>query len=190
MNCAPARWGYVSIGDSYSNRNSRSDSFLPDQTTRGLAEQTNATLQDAVRRDGQAYVQHLDRFIIALQEELDSQGPARLPPAIDRATYRNDVKNDGTSIESRGWFRGPVANDAGNKYRDDDDSITMPRLCALHWVIVLYESVVPDELKADVSSKCTDRGHLLENESNLRTLLLHFLSSMLGNSFMPLFINW
>ena len=110
MNCAPARWGYVSIGDSYSNRNSRSDSFLPDQTTRGLAEQTNATLQDAVRRDGQAYVQHLDRFIIALQEELDSQGPARLPPAIDRATYRNDVKNDGTSIESRGWFRGPVAN--------------------------------------------------------------------------------
>lgn len=135
-------------------------------------------------------MQHLDRFIIALQEELDSQGPARLPAAIDRATYRNDVKNDGTSIESRGWFRGPVANDAGNKYRDDDDSITMPRLCALHWVIVLYESVVPDELKADVSSKCTDRGHLLENESNLRTLLLHFLFSMLGNSFMPLFINW
>ena len=29
--------------------------------------------------------------------------------------------------------------------------MVMSRLCALHWVIVLYESVVPDPLKADVS---------------------------------------
>eukprot|EP00537_Pseudo-nitzschia_pungens_P014835 CAMPEP_0172407204 /NCGR_PEP_ID=MMETSP1061-20121228/73618_1 /TAXON_ID=37318 /ORGANISM="Pseudo-nitzschia pungens, Strain cf. pungens" /LENGTH=131 /DNA_ID=CAMNT_0013143123 /DNA_START=1 /DNA_END=393 /DNA_ORIENTATION=+ len=27
----------------------------------------------------------------------------------------------------------------------------MSRLCALHWIIVLYESVVPDVLKADYS---------------------------------------
>jgi hypothetical protein len=29
----------------------------------------------------------------------------------------------------------------------------MSRLCALHWIIVLYESVVPDVLKADVRNK-------------------------------------
>ena len=50
------------------------DSFLLDQTTHALAEQTNACLQDAVRRDGKAYVQHLDSFIVALREELDSPG--------------------------------------------------------------------------------------------------------------------
>ena len=62
------------------------DAFLPDQTTRDLAEQTNACLQEAVRRDGSAYVQHLDGFIVALREELDSPGgfTAKNSPAVYR----------------------------------------------------------------------------------------------------------
>ena len=120
---------------------------MPDQTTHALAAQTNACLQGAVRRDGRAYVQHLDSFIVALREELDSPGGlnARNPPALERKPYRMDVKHDGTGIESQGWFR------ASDDTREADaDSMMMSRLCALHWVIVLYESVVPDVLKAEV----------------------------------------
>jgi hypothetical protein len=122
---------------------------LPEQTTHALAEQTNACLQDAVRRDGHAYVPHLDGFIVALREELDSSGglSARNPPAIERTRYRMDVKEDGTGIESPGWFRG-----SKDMIQTNDESMAMSRLCALHWVIVLYESVVPDLLKADVST--------------------------------------
>ena len=48
-------------------------------------------------------------------------------------------------IESQGWFR------ASNDTKEANvDSMMMSRLCALHWIIVLYESVVPDVLKADV----------------------------------------
>jgi hypothetical protein len=63
------------------------DSFLPDQTTRDLAEQTNACLQEGVRRDGSSYIQHLDGFIVALREELDSPGgfTARNSPAAYRS---------------------------------------------------------------------------------------------------------
>ena len=63
-----------------------------------MADQTNACLQEAVRKDGKAYVQHLDSFIVALREELDSPGGvnARNPPAIERRPYRMDVKHDGT----------------------------------------------------------------------------------------------
>jgi len=63
-----------------------------------LADQTNACLQEAVKKNGKAYVQHLDSFIVALREELDSPGGvnARNPPAIDRRPYRMDVKHDGT----------------------------------------------------------------------------------------------
>ena len=60
--------------------------------------------------------------------------------------FRMDVANDGTGIETAGWFRSSRDNDA-----IDVESMIMSRLCALHWVIVLYESVVPDPLKADVS---------------------------------------
>jgi hypothetical protein len=139
---------FRSIGDEFHNNSSAKDSFLPDQTTRALAEQTNTCLQDAVRRDGQAYVQHLDGFIVALREELDSPGglSARNPPAIERTNYRMDVNKDGTGIESGGWFR--ASTDTKDR---SDDSMIMSRLCALHWVIVLYQSVVPDVLKADVS---------------------------------------
>jgi hypothetical protein len=57
-----------------------------------------------------------------------------------------DVAQDGTGIETPGWFRG--SSDMKEK---NDEAMVMSRLCALQWVIVLYESVVPDELKADVS---------------------------------------
>ena len=67
----------LSIGDTHGANNNANaagnnsastgnkDTFLPDQTTRALAEQTNAWLQASVRRDGPAYVQHLDSFIVA-----------------------------------------------------------------------------------------------------------------------------
>lgn len=88
-----------SIGDTFNAKgNSTKDSFLPDVTTNELAEQTNACLRDAVRRDGKAYIQHLDSFIVALREELDSPGglSARNPPAEERRLYRIDVNRDGT----------------------------------------------------------------------------------------------
>ena len=53
-----------------------------------------------------------------------------------------------TGIESQGWFR---ASD--DTKEENVDSMMMSRLCALHWIIVLYESVVPDVLKADVSRR-------------------------------------
>lgn len=57
-----------------------------------------------------------------------------------------DVVQNGTGIETAGWFRSSREKDEINP-----ESVVMSRLCALHWVIVLYESVVPDPLKADVS---------------------------------------
>lgn len=134
----------LSIGDTFHNRASTKDSFLPEQTTRSLAEQTNACLQDAVRRDGSAYVTHLDGFIMALREELDTPGGvnARNPPAIERTPYRIDVTPDGNGIESPGWFR-------ASEDQKNEESTMLSRLCALHWIIVLYESVVPDVLKAE-----------------------------------------
>jgi hypothetical protein len=137
---------FRSIGDTFHNQTGKKDSFLPDQTTRSLAEQTNVCLQDAVRRDGKGYVTHLDGFIMALREELDSPRGvnARHPPAVERKPYRMDVAPDGTGIESPGWFR--TSDDTQN-----DESMMLSRLCGLQWVIVLYESVVPDLLKAEVS---------------------------------------
>jgi hypothetical protein len=137
----------LSIGDTFQSKTGVKDSFLPDTTTHALAEQTNACLQEAVRKDGDVYVQHLDSFIVALREELDSPGGlnARNPPAVERKPYRMDVKHDGTGIESQGWFRKSEDTKEANV-----DAMMWSRLCALHWVIVLYESVVPDVLKADV----------------------------------------
>jgi hypothetical protein len=57
-----------------------------------------------------------------------------------------DVQPDGTGIETAGWFRS--SKDVQEK---NEEAMVMSRLCALHWVIVLYDSVVPDPLKADVS---------------------------------------
>ena len=140
----------LSIGDDFQPKGTNRDSFLPDVTTRSLAEQTNVILQEAVRREGDSYVQHLDGFIVALREELDSPGgfAARYPPAVEHTPYRMDVKQDGTGIESPGWF-----SSSGDTKSRSEDSMVMSRLCALDWVVVLYESVVPVLLKADVSAE-------------------------------------
>jgi hypothetical protein len=138
-----------------------------------------------VRRDGEAYVSHLDGFIVALREELDSPGGmnARNPPAVERKPYRMDVTPDGTGIESPGWFRASVDE-------REDESTMMSRLCALEWVVVLYESVVPDALKAEVSR--------LSSLAFARVLFIRRLShslsfpacSMLESSSLPSFISW
>jgi hypothetical protein len=151
--------------------------------TRALAQQTNETLQAAVRRDGSAYVPYLDGFIVALREELDvapgSEGggegrsvattavagltTARYPPPVERTPYRLDVKQDGTGIESPGWFSssqplGDAAAADNRSPRGLSASTVMSRLCALDWVVVLYESVVPILLKADVSLRLLSPG--------------------------------
>jgi hypothetical protein len=58
-----------------------------------------------------------------------------------------DVPQDGTGIETAGWFR---TSSKPNEYVTE--SMVMSRLCALQWVTVLYESVVPELLRADVST--------------------------------------
>ena len=127
------------------------DPFLPDETTHFLAERTNALLQDVVRRDGPAYVSHLDGFVVALREELGSPGGlgGRHPSAVERKPYGGDVKTDGTGIESAGWFRASEDN-GGSRSEDRDDAVVMSRMCALQWIVVLYENVVPGSLKAEV----------------------------------------
>jgi hypothetical protein len=170
-----------SISDSYNSNAGTKDSFLPDQSTRALAEHTNTFLQDAVRRDGSAYIQHLDAFIFALREELDSPGGsvARNPPALERSPYRLDVKQDGTGIETSGWFR------ASSDTRDRiDDAMVMSRLCALEWVTVLYEKVVPTELKAYVSSSVGEC-----NEFFVFTLLTLHLLGQYAREFIFAIIN-
>lgn len=78
----------LSIGDTFSaiNSGTTKDTFLPDQTTQALAEQTNACLQEAVRRDGAVFVEHLDGFIVALREEMATPGgfSSRNPPSVER----------------------------------------------------------------------------------------------------------
>jgi hypothetical protein len=77
---------FLSVGDNFVSTATTKDIFLPDQTTRSLAEQTNACLQEAVRRDGQAYVEHLDSFIVALRDEMATPGGSsnKNPPAVER----------------------------------------------------------------------------------------------------------
>lgn len=131
----------LSIGDTHQSR--AKDSFLPDQTTHSLVEQANTCLQDAVRRDGKTFIPHLGGFIMALREELDSPGGliARNPPSVERRPYRMDVKADGSGIESTGWYR------ASDGVEERDNSLILSRLCALQWVTVLYEYVVPNSLR-------------------------------------------
>ncbi len=140
----------LSIGDT--NQSRANDPFLPDQTAHSLAEQANSCLQDAVRRDGHAFIPHLGGFIVALREEIDSPGGliARNPPAVERRPYRMDVKADGTGIESTGWFR------ASDGVEERDNSLILSRLCAFHWVVVLYDYVVPTALKADFANEFID----------------------------------
>jgi hypothetical protein len=62
------------------------------------------------------------------------------------SSYRMDVQQDGTGIETAGWFRS-----SRDVIERSDETMVTSRLCALQWVITLYECVVPDVLKADVS---------------------------------------
>lgn len=141
----------VSVGDTHQSRSK--DSLLPDQTTHSLAEQANNCLQEAVRRDGSSFIPHLGGFIVALREELDSPGGLNgaLPPSVERRPYRMDVKADGSGIESTGWFR---ASDGVEERADN--ALILSRLCALQWVVVLYENVVPSSLKPEFSSEFID----------------------------------
>ena len=90
----------------------------------------------------------MDSFIVALREELDSPGGfvAKNPPALERAPYRMDVAPDGNGIETPGWFRASIDTKDRN-----EEAMIQSRLCALDWVTVLYEHVVPTLLKAEVS---------------------------------------
>ena len=141
----------LSIGDTHQSPRGK-DTFLPDQTTHSLAEQANSCLQDAVRRDGKAFIPHLGGFIVALREELDSPGGiiARNPPSVERRPYRMDVKADGSGIESTGWFH------ASDGVEERDNALILSRLCALQWVIILYDNVVPNAIKADFADEFID----------------------------------
>ena len=106
-----------------------------------------------------------------------------------------DVIPDGTGVETAGWFRSNRDGTARDS-KNSDDSIVMSRLCALDWVIVLYESVVPDALKADVSFLKTftkERSskimsiHKNRFGSHLQFSIRNI--SMQGNLFLLLFIN-
>lgn len=61
-----------------------------------------------------------------------------------------DVKADGSGIESTGWFR------ASDGVEERDNALILSRLCALQWVVVLYEHVVPNSLKAEYASEFND----------------------------------
>ena len=89
-------------------------------------------------------------MIVASIDELDSSGGAsiyRNRTAKERKPYRMDVKTDGTGIESTGWFR-------GNDESDDEGNVghvnIASRLCALEWVSILFEYVVPYSMKDEV----------------------------------------
>lgn len=143
-----------------------------------------------MRRNGKAYAPHLDGFIVALREELDCKLSNRNPPGIERKPYRLDVRSDGTGIESAGWFRTGIENGDSDDSDHSDDALMMSRLCALQWIVVLYDSVVPNTLMSEV------RKYITTNEISMHTLLilcslsimLIFLSSMPEN-LSPLFFT-
>jgi len=157
----------LSIGDAYHSRSTTRDTyFFASQTTHSLAEDTNQCLQYVVKRDGKAFVSHLDGFIVTLLEELDSPVGlgSRNAQAVERKPYRMDVKQDGTGIETTGWFRAAVVDlqklgawEDTNGQKDnaepnsstEESMLIMSRLCALQWIAVLYEYVVPCSLKPD-----------------------------------------
>ena len=158
----------LSIGDAYHSRATNRDNyFLSTQTTQSLADQTNKCLQRVVSRDGEAFISHLDGFIVTLLEELDTPGGlgSRNVLTVERKPYRVDVKPDGSGIESTGWFRAIHGDDVvieenaeEKKLKEqntisEDTMMIMSRLCALEWISVLYENVVPKSLKAEYANE-------------------------------------
>jgi hypothetical protein len=66
----------------------------------------------------------------------------------------------------------------------------MSRLCALEWVVVLYESVVPDALKAEVSRlSCSEFASVLFIR-RVSDSLSFLVCSMLESSSPPSFNSW
>jgi len=141
----------LSIGDTFQTRAKMKDTFLPDQTTHYLADQTNRCLQNNVRREGRNYVSHLGGFVVALREELDTPGglSGKNRTAKERKPYRMDVKTDGSGIESTGWFR--TNGESADEGEATGHENILSRLCALEWIELLFEYVVPDVLKDEVS---------------------------------------
>ncbi len=141
----------LSIGDTFDSK-ALSNSFLPEQSTHYLAEQTNLCLQSNVCNEGKAYIDHLDSFIVALRDELDtSSSSSKIRTAKERKPYRMDVKTDGTGIESTGWFR---CNDDSDDEGYSEYVNIASRLCALEWVKILFEYVVPISMKDEVRISC------------------------------------
>jgi len=136
----------LSIGDTFQLRPASKDAFLPEHTTHALAQQTNECLVKAIVHGGKLYVPLLGGFIIALLEELATPGglSGRNPPAVERKPNRLDVKSDGTGIESTGWFR---SSDSETQKQSMNETSC---LCALDWITLLYDHVVPDPLKKEV----------------------------------------
>jgi len=145
----------LSIGDAFGLRGQAKDiTFLPHQTTHIIAEQTNKCLQNAVRNEGRAYIALLDGFIVALREELDTHSGIRhrRPTSSKRKPYRMDVKDDGTGIESSGWFRD--IDDSGEEIKTDEHiEPSFSLLCALEWITILFEFVVPESLRDEYAEE-------------------------------------
>ena len=141
----------LSIGDTFQTRATVKDTFLPDQTTHYLADQTNRCLQNNVRKEGRSYIPHLGGFVVALREELDTPGglSGKNRSAKERKPYRMDVKPDGSGIESTGWFRAHEEGGAEGEAMGHENILS--RLCALEWIVILFECVVPESLKDEVS---------------------------------------
>ncbi len=137
----------LSIGDTFQLRPASKDAFLPEHTTHALAVQTNECLTKAIMNGGDLYVPLLGGFILALLEELETPGglSGRNPPAVERKPNRLDIKSDGTGIESTGWFRS--SDNEFQKLSMNETSC----LCALDWITLLYDHVVPEALKKEVS---------------------------------------
>jgi len=136
----------LSIGDTFQLKPPSKDAFLPEYTTHALAEQTNECLIDAVTSGGKLYIPLLAGFIIALLEELETPGglSGRNPPAVERKPNRLDVKSDGTGVESTGWFRSSESEIQKQSMNE------MSCTCALNWITLLYNHVVPEALKKEV----------------------------------------
>lgn len=54
------------------------------------------------------------------------------------------------TFSSTGWFR------SSDGVEERDNALILSRLCALQWVVVLYDHVVPDSLKSEYASEFID----------------------------------
>jgi len=188
----------LSIGDTphhhhhhQQNNNSKNNKdSLTLESTQVLAEQTNQCLQNAVREEGSAYIAHLDAFIVALREELDTHcvgGRGNMRRMRRKASryknelYRKDAKLDGTWIESVGWFRIIGEGDdtdlkgGGSEKGKQKKKKHSPSLeCALDWITILFEAVVPELLRDEYAEEFIKPiVRLLDNASD------HIISSSL-----------